>query len=307
MRLRIGTRGSNLALAQANQVKEALANAHPNLFSENDIEIVPIITTGDKITDRSLGDIGGKGLFTKEIEEALINGSIDLAVHSMKDMPAQLPEGLCFAALLPREDPRDAFLSYNYTSIDTLPKGAIVGTSSTRRKAQLLSIRPDLKVVSFRGNVGTRLDKLKNNLVDATILAVAGLKRLNITEPAYTRIDVQDMLPAVAQGAIVIECKRNNDSVIKLLQAINHQETSICIEAERAFLTKLDGSCKTPIAALARIKDDIITLNAMIASTNGHTIFRTSKTGDLNQARSLGEEAADELLSRAGKDFLSKE
>jgi hydroxymethylbilane synthase len=305
MKLRIGTRGSNLALAQANQVKEALINVHSNLLSENDIEIVPIITTGDKITDRSLADIGGKGLFTKEIEEALLNGSIDLAVHSMKDMPAQLPEGLCFAALLPREDPRDAFLSYNYTSIDNLPKNAIVGTSSTRRKAQLLSIRPDLKVVSFRGNVGTRLDKLKNNLVDATILAVAGLKRLNISEPAYSRIDTQDMLPAVAQGAIVIECKRNNDSVIKLLQAINHEETSICIEAERAFLTKLDGSCKTPIAALAKIKEDIITLDAMIASTNGQTIFRTSRVGKINQAWSLGEEAAEELLARAGKDFLS--
>jgi len=258
---KIGTRGSKLALAQTNEVIDRLVNANHEL-THNDFEIVVIVTMGDRITDRALIEIGGKSLFIKEIEDALLKEEVDFAVHSMKDMTAFIPEDLVIASILPREDVRDAFLSTKCKSLYELPHGATIGTSSSRRKAQALKYRPDLNIVVFRGNVNTRMRKLEEGEVDATFLAMAGLNRLNIDKALYNPIETDIMLPAVAQGAIGLETRKNDQKIIELLRTINCRESEIRVNCERGVLEALEADCKTPIAALAQIKDNHIFLKA---------------------------------------------
>lgn len=285
----IGTRGSKLALAQANEVKGLLIAAH-DLLNENNIEIKVMSTRGDRVQDRNLSEIGGKGLFTEEIEDALFKGNIDIAVHSLKDMPTRLPEGLELVCYLEREDVRDAFLSSKVTSLLDLPIGAILGTSSLRRKAQALALRPDLKIVNFRGNVQTRLQKLDDNIADATFLAMAGLNRLGIDDSRVNFIDTAELLPAVAQGAIAIEVASRNDVMKSLLKPLNHIETELRVRAERTMLDILDGSCRTPIAGLATIKGDILTLKGRVLKEDGSHDRQGSVSGNKNNPEAIGEE-----------------
>lgn len=301
--IRIGTRGSMLALAQANEVKQRLLKAHPSLIAEQ-IEIIPIKTTGDKILTQNLEDIGGKGLFTKEVEEALLEGHADIGVHSMKDVPAVNPEPLVIDCILPREDPRDAFISKKYKSLSELPHGATVGTSSSRRKAQLLTKRPDLHIVPFRGNVNTRLEKLEKGVAEATLLAIAGLKRINLADVAADIVNTDILLPAVAQGAIGIQRRKDDSNIEKLLAPLHHRPTAHCIDAERAFLITLDGSCRTPIAALAELSGDTLSMRAMIASRDGSTIHQTSRRGKIADAVMMGNDAAQELKRIGGAHFF---
>jgi hydroxymethylbilane synthase len=301
--IRIGTRGSTLALAQAHEVRQRLLNAHPQCDAGM-IDIVPIKTTGDRILDRNLAEIGGKGLFTKEIEEALLDGSIDIAVHSMKDMPPHVPDGLGIACILPREDPRDAFISLRFPSISALPQGAIIGTSSSRRQAQLLHLRPDLTVIPFRGNVMRRLEKLEGGMADAIILAVAGLNRINQQQHITAILSPEQMLPAVAQGAIGIECRNNDHNILELLSAIHHPQTSVRIQAERAFLTVLEGSCRTPIAAFAELSGEQLHLRTLIATTDGSIIHSTERHGNASDAAQMGHDAGLELKARGGANFF---
>lgn len=302
-KIRIGTRGSPLALAQARQVMAELVAAHG--LGPDACEIVVIKTTGDRITDRPLAEAGGKGLFTKEIEEALIVGDIDLAVHSMKDVPTVLPTELVIAATLKREDPRDAFISVKHESFEALPKGATVGTSSLRRQAQALHRRPDLEVIGFRGNVETRLRKLDEGVAEATFLACAGLNRLGLAQHIRARIDASVMLPAVAQGAVGIEIRAGDDERARLVAPLNDAQTAICVAAERAFLAKLDGSCRTPIAGLAELRDGALHFRGEILTPDGKECHATARSGPPEAAMRLGEDAAAELLQRAGPNFFS--
>ncbi len=297
-RLRIGTRGSPLALAQARETQRRLMAAHG--LAEEDIEIVRITTTGDRISDRPLAEIGGKGLFTKEIEEALLAGDIHMAVHSMKDMPAQLPDGLQVAALLPREDARDAFLSPSANSIADLPPGAVIGSSSVRRCAQIVRLRPDLKTVQFRGNVETRLRKLSEGVATATLLAAAGLNRLGLAGRITSLIPMDEMLPAVAQGAIGIEIRHNDDKTRTLLAPINHHETEIAIACERAFLAALDGSCRTPLAGHATIDGNALNFRGHALTHDGVHCFETTRHGALVDAARMGADAGAQVKSLGG-------
>lgn len=301
--LRIGTRGSMLALAQAYETRNSLAATHG--LPEDAFEIVVIKTTGDRITDRPLKDIGGKGLFTREIEDALISMQIDIAVHSMKDMPTIQPDALVIDCLLPREDVRDAFVSPHFDSIAALPAGTVVGTSSLRRRAQLAYRRPDLTIVEFRGNVQTRLRKLADGVASATFLAMAGLSRLNMLEAARGPIDTADMLPAVAQGAIGIERRKNDDRAARLLAAIHDNPTGHRVTAERAYLARLDGSCQTPIAGLAEIREGSLLLRGEILRPDGSESISGHRRAAVSDAEAMGADLADELLGRAGKDFLA--
>ncbi|MEO1774565.1 MAG: hydroxymethylbilane synthase [Pseudomonadota bacterium] len=301
--LRIGTRGSPLAIAQAVETRDRLMAAHG--LAEDAFEIVQIRTTGDKVQDRALSEIGGKGLFTLEIEQALIDGSIDIAVHSMKDMPTVLPEGLIVTALLPREDVRDAFLSPRHASIADLPQGAVVGSSSLRRRAQLLNRRPDLQVVEFRGTVQTRMRKLGEGVAEATFLACAGLRRLGLSEHIRTVIEVEEMLPAVAQGAIGIEARAADDATRRLLSAIHDDATGHRLAAERAFLAGLDGSCRTPIGGLAVLEGDEVWLRGEIVRPDGSERHRTERRGPAGDAAALGADASAELRSLGGPDFFA--
>lgn len=303
-KLRIGTRGSPLALAQAHETRTRLVAAHG--LNASDIDIVVISTTGDRIKDRPLAEIGGKGLFTKEIEEALMAGDIQLAVHSMKDMPAHLPEGLRIASLLPREDPRDAFISPIAKSIADLPLGAILGSSSVRRTAQVLRIRPDLKSVSFRGNVETRLKKLNDGVAHATFLACAGLNRLGLSDQITAAVPMDVMLPAIAQGAIGLEIKTDDEKTLELLRAINHQDTEMAVTCERAFLTALDGSCQTPIAGYAHIKYGILYFTGHALTHDGSQCFETTRTGSSKDAARMGKDAGDEIKQRGGSAIAFK-
>lgn len=260
-----------------------------------------IKTSGDKIQDRSLAAAGGKGLFTKELEEALLGGSINLAVHSMKDMQAVLPAGLEIACILPREDVRDAFISPAAKSLRELAEGAIVGTASVRREAFVRHARPDLRTVLFRGNVETRLRKLAEGEAHATLLAAAGLKRLGLSDRITRLIPVEEMLPAPAQGAIGIEIRSDDKRTRAILEAIHDTETGIAIEAERAFLSELDGSCRTPIAALARILDGKVSFKGIILTRDGTRLYETGREGNVSDAAALGKDAAKELLRRGGK------
>jgi hydroxymethylbilane synthase len=297
-RLKIGTRGSPLALAQARETRARLSAAHA--MAEDDIEIVVITTTGDRVRDRPLAEIGGKGLFTKEIEEALLAGDIHLAVHSMKDMPAVLPAGLTMAALLPREDPRDAFLSPVAASIAELPRGAVVGSSSVRRTAQLLKLRPDIQPVQFRGNVETRLKKLADGVAQATFLACAGLNRLGLADKITAPVPVEVMLPAIAQGAIGIETREDAAATRQLLAAINHEPTAIAVACERAFLAALDGSCRTPLAGHAVIDGSTLRFRGHALTLDGTHCFETTRQGALADAARLGADAGREVKALGG-------
>jgi hydroxymethylbilane synthase len=304
--IRIGTRGSPLALVQARMVRDGLAAAHADLRGADDIQIVPIKTTGDAVQDRKLMEIGGKGLFTKEIEEALLDGRIDCAVHSMKDMPTWLPDGLAIGAMLPREDARDALFAKAGTRIAELPWGAIVGTASLRRQAQLLALRPDLKVVPLRGNVETRLRKLDAGEADATLLAVAGLKRLGLLEKAAAIIDSGEILPAVGQGAIGIEIRAADARLRALLAPLDHRATTLCVTAERVCLAELDGSCHTPIAAYAELSADgrILHLRSLIALPDGTAAHRDDREGPAGDSVALGRAAGRHLKAAAEPAFF---
>ena len=300
--LRIGTRGSPLALAQAYETRDRLAAAF-DLPGEA-FEIVAITTTGDAVQDRPLSEIGGKGLFTREIERDLLSGAIDLAVHSMKDMPVEQPAGLVLDTYLPREDPRDAFVSPALTSIAALPQGAVVGTSSLRRKAQVLHRRPDLGVVEFRGNVQTRLRKLAEGVADCTFLAMAGLNRLAAQGVPATPVAPDDMLPALAQGAIGIERRADDHRIAEMLAAIHDAQTGQRLAAERAFLAALDGSCETPIAGLAELDGTSLRLRGQVLRPDGSEALSEDRTCPVADGAALGREMARDLLTRAGPGFF---
>ena len=305
--IRIGTRGSPLALAQAEEVKARLGAAFPDLATNGAIDIVVIKTMGDKIQDRALAEVGGKGLFTKEIDDAMLDGRIDLAVHSMKDVPTWLPDGIILPCMLEREDTRDVFICQKAASIDDLAAGSIIGTASLRRQALILHKRPDLRVETFRGNVQTRLKKLAAGDVDATLLALAGLNRLGRTDVVTSVIDTTYMLPAVGQGAVGITCREDDDRALALLAAINHDETVLRVSAERALLTVLDGSCRTPIAALGEFGEGGFALRGLIVKPDGTELIETSRQGpvtDLAAAVAMGNDAGEELKRRAGPGFL---
>ena len=299
---RIGTRGSQLALAQVAELRRRLMTAHG--MPMHLLEVVVIKTSGDRIQDRPLGEVGGKGLFTKEIEDALLDGTIDLAVHSMKDMPTWLPDGLEIACLLPREDVRDAFLSTRAMTFADLAPGALVGTSSLRRQAQVLRARPDLRVVPFRGNVETRLRKLSEGVADATLLACAGLHRLGLAGRITAVLPIEQFLPAVAQGAIGIEIRSADDAARTLVDALDDPATATCIAAERALLARLDGSCRTPIAGLAELQEGRLTLRAEVLSPDGRRSESVQRQGSATDGPAMGRDAADELLARSGPDLL---
>ncbi len=298
--LRIGTRGSPLALIQAGWVRDLLAAAHPALAAPGAIEIATIRTIGDQVTDRTLSAIGGKGLFTKEIEQALIDGRIDVAVHSMKDVATMLPPGLVIDCILPREDPRDAFFSASGCSIGELEPDSVIGTASLRRQAQLLQARPDIRIVPFRGNVETRLAKLAAGTVDATVLAVAGLKRLGLAGRITSILPHDIMLPAVAQGAIGVERRADDDRTAALLAPLADPAAAAAVTAGRAFLAMLDGSCRTPIAGLATIADGILTLDGLVIRPDGSQLPRTRLAGPAAESERIGIAAGAELRRKVG-------
>ncbi len=302
----IGTRGSPLALAQAHETRERLQAAHEELRADGAIEIEVIKTTGDMILDRPLSEIGGKGLFTKEIDDAQLNGRIDIAVHSMKDVPTWLPDGICLPCILPREDVRDVFISNKAKTLADLPKGAVVGSASLRRQAQIKAKYPHLEVVTFRGNVQSRLRKLEEGIVDATLLANAGLRRLKMEDVITSVISDDDMLPAVAQGAIGISCRAGDEKMIEYLKPLNCEKSTRRVEAERALLRVLDGSCRTPIAALAEIDGEELVLRGMIAKPDGSEVLENKMRAPLDQAEALGIKAGEDLKTRAGDDFLAE-
>ena len=301
--LRIGTRGSPMALIQTARVRDRLIEAHPGLGAAGAIEIVTIRTTGDRVQDRRLAEIGGKGLFSKEIEEALLAGAVDLAVHSLKDMETWLPDGLEIACVLARDDPRDVLLSANGASLTALPKGAKVGTASLRRQAQLLRLRPDLSVLPNRGNVNTRIDKLMAGEFDAIVLALCGLERLGKAGLATEILPPEVMLPAVGQGALAIECRAGDDALRQLLDPLHDPGTAACVGAERAMLAALDGSCRTPIAGLAERDGDRLTLEGLLLKPDGSSEVRARRTGATGDAAALGAALGSELRSRAGPGF----
>jgi hydroxymethylbilane synthase len=302
-RLRIGTRGSPMALYQAALVRDRLVAAHPELAAEGAVEIVPIRTTGDRVQDRRLAEIGGKGLFTKEIEEALRAGRADLAVHSLKDMETWLPQGLAITCVLPRDDPRDALLVRAQTGLAQLPPRARIGTASLRRQAQLLRYRPDLMILPIRGNAGTRLKKLADGEFDAIVLALAGLERLGEADLATEILPCAIMLPAVGQGALAVECRAADTTIRRLLEPLHDADSAACVDAERAMLAALDGSCRTPIAGLATLAGDRLTLDALLLQPDGSGAIDARKTGARGDAARIGTETGNELRSRAGADY----
>lgn len=296
--LRLGTRGSPLALAQTERIRDLLIAARPELGEPGRIEILVVQTTGDRVLDRTLADIGGKGLFTKELEEALFDGRVDLAVHSMKDIPTWLPPGLALAGTPVREDPRDVLITRSGLRLHELPAGSVVGTAGLRRQAQVLELRPDLRVVPLRGNVRTRLDKLEAGEVDATLLALAGLKRLDLTHVATEILETDVMLPAAAQGALAIEIREGDDATRDILRAIDDPETGARVTAERAVLEVLDGSCHTPIAALAEIANGRMRLRAKLLTPDGRRSESADITGDVGDADALGRRAGAMIRER---------
>lgn len=299
--IRIGTRGSALALWQAEWVKAELQRYWPPLA----VEIVIIKTSGDKIQDVSLSTIGGKGLFVKEIEEALLTGAVDLAVHSMKDVPAELPGGLTISAVPQREDFHDVLITRHGETLTELPVGTRVGTSSLRRQALLLALNPGLRVEMLRGNVETRLRKQREGVVDVTVLAAAGLKRLGITPEHSCVLDDRDFLPAIGQGALGVET-REEEELINLVRPLHHQETAIAVDAERAFLQRMGGSCRTPLAAKGTVHDDKVHLRALIASPDGRRVIRGERSGPNSEAEQLGRLLAETLLISGGKEILAE-
>jgi len=302
MVLRIGTRRSKLALGQSEWVKKRIEGRHPHA----QVQLVRIKTTGDKILDSPLAKIGGKGLFVKEIEEALLNERVDLAVHSMKDVPATLPEGLILASFPEREDPHDAFVSIDYPNLDQLPQGARVGTGSLRRAAQLLHIRPDLELLPLRGNVDTRLRKLEAGEFQGIILAAAGMRRLGIEDRISQVLPTEQILPAIGQGALGLEVRRDDEETIGLINFLNDKETQVTVEAERAFLKELEGGCQVPIAAFSRLSGGRLELEGMVAELDGSKIIRDRITGARNEAEDMGIRLARRLLASGADEVLEK-
>ncbi|MEQ8667426.1 MAG: hydroxymethylbilane synthase [Rhodospirillales bacterium] len=307
MTLKIGTRASPLALWQADHAQDQLIEAWGALAEPDRLAIVEITTTGDQVLDRPLAEVGGKGLFTRELDTALLDGRIDLAVHSMKDVPTWLPDGIVLAALLPRADVREVLISPKAASIEQLPEGAVLGTTSLRRQAQVMVRRPDLKTTLFRGNVQTRLRKLEAGEADATFLALAGLDRLCLTEVATAILEPDEMLPAVAQGAIGITCRAGDAPMIELLAAVDHAPTRTCVGAERAMLEVLDGSCRTPIAGLAELEGggSTVRLRGFIGWPDGHDHWTGERMGPVAEAAALARDLGGELRDAAGSAFFA--
>ncbi len=298
--IKIGTRGSKLALWQANWVKSALKAGHPSLS----VEIVAIKTKGDKILDVPLAKVGGKGLFVKEIEDALLNGSIDLAVHSMKDMPAEIPNGLCIGAIPKRETPQDVLISRKGLLLSQLKQNARIGTSSLRRTAQLLHARPDLVVLPLRGNLDTRLKKLETENLDAIILAAAGVKRLDLEHRITEYLDEKVMLPAVGQGALCIEIRENDPEVESIIALLEHHQTRTVVLGERAFLNRLEGGCQVPIAAHGKIEKSTFTLCGLVATVDGTTVIRETLSGHKDSSEIIGVKLADRLAEMGAKTIM---
>ena len=301
-KLRIGTRGSKLALWQSEWVQTKLEEAHPGLK----IELVRIKTTGDKILDSPLSKIGGKGLFVKEIEDALFSGRIDLAVHSMKDVPVQLPPGLLLCCYPKREEVRDALVARNNMKLHELPQGATLGTSSLRRAAQILHVRPDLQVKSLRGNVDTRLRKLDESQYDAIILAAAGLRRLGLEHRVSQYLEPDEVLPAIGQGALGLEVREDDKEIIESLSFLNHVPTELAVKAERAFLRRLEGGCQVPIAAYATVHDQRVMLTGMVAELDGSRLVKGSLKGATEAAEVVGTRLAEKLLEQGADEILRK-
>ena len=300
--LRIATRKSPLALWQAEHVKTCLQSVHPQL----EVELITMTTQGDKILDTPLAKIGGKGLFVKELEQGMLEGRADIAAHSIKDVPVEFPQGLMLATVMERENPCDAFVSNTFDNLDELPQGAVVGTSSLRRKCQLLNKRPDLKIKDLRGNVNTRLNKLDNGEYDAIILACAGLLRLEMEQRIKQRISADWILPAVGQGAIGLEACEDDDATLSLIATLNHADTSDCIMAERALNERLQGGCQVPIASHAQLEGDVLWLRGLVAEIDGSNIITAEGRADRKDAESLGKQVADELLAKGAKQILEK-
>lgn len=303
---RIGTRGSPLALAQAYETRKLLRAEFPELREDGAIELCVMKTQGDMILDKSLMELGGKGLFTKELDVALLGDEVDICVHSMKDVPTWLPEGTILPCNLEREDTNDAFISQDgkYKSIEELPDGSVIGTASLRRQSQLMAKNPTLKCVNFRGNVQTRLRKLDEGVVDATLLAIAGLKRMDMQQFATSVLEWDEMLPAVAQGAIGIQCRSDDKRSLDYITALNHDDTKACVDCERAFLEALDGNCKTPIAGQAKIVDGKIVFRGLVAMPDGSVKFETDSDGAIEDAASIGRAAGEKLKADAGDKFF---
>ncbi|WP_029522701.1 hydroxymethylbilane synthase [Persephonella sp. KM09-Lau-8] len=302
MKIRIGTRKSKLALWQANYVASQLKKHFPDL----DIELVKITTKGDKILDVPLAKVGGKGLFVKEIEEAMLRNEIDIAVHSLKDVPTYFPEGLGLVAITEREDPRDAFLSVKYNSLDEMPSGAVLGTSSLRRKAQILEKRKDLVIKDLRGNVDTRIRKLEEGQYDGIILAYAGLKRLGLENKVKQIFEPDYMIPAVAQGFLGIEARLDDEETKRIVSVLNHKESELRAKAERAFLKTLEGGCQVPLAAYSEIKNGKLKITGFVSDLEGNRIFKDSLEGNPEDAEEIGKILAEKLLNAGAKEVLEE-
>lgn len=302
MKIRIATRRSPLALWQANFVKQNLLLAHKNLT----VELIPMMTQGDIILDSPLAKIGGKGLFVKQLEQAILTNQADIAVHSIKDIPTQFPEGLTLATICQRDDVRDAFISNHYSNLDELPNGAIVGTSSLRRQCQLRANYPHLQIKDLRGNVGTRLAKLDNQEYDAIILASVGLKRLDLQDRIKQYIDISSILPAVGQGAIGIETRANDKPLLDILSVLDDKNSRICIQAERAMNKALQGGCQVPIACYSQLNNDILFLQGLVGSIDGSKIIKATVEGSINDPEKLGQTLAEHLLEQGAKSILQE-
>jgi hydroxymethylbilane synthase len=301
MQLRIGTRGSSLAVIQSGWRKNRIEAMHPDIS----VELVRIKTKGDRIIDSPLSKIGGKGLFVKEIEDALLRKDVDLAVHSIKDVPAELPDGLWLPVFPEREDPRDAFISKGYATLSVLPQCASVGTGSLRRSSQLLSIRPDLKIVPLRGNVDTRLKKLESGDMQAVILAAAGLRRLGLSDRITQSLPTEALLPAIGQGALGLEVRKDDERTLEILSFLNHRPTELAVRAERAFLKRLEGGCQVPIAGFGTVEGGVITLKGMVAELDGSRIIRDEVTGPHDRPEDLGLGLAERLLESGADKILA--
>lgn len=298
--VRIATRKSPLALWQANFVKDSLLAHHPGL----EVELVPMTTRGDQILDSPLAKVGGKGLFVKELERAMLDDEADLAVHSMKDVPMEFPEGLGLAVICEREDPADALVSNQYESLEQLPSGARVGTSSFRRQCQLKNLRPDLEITDLRGNVGTRLGKLDAGDYDAIVLAAAGLLRLGMEDRIQQRIPREQCLPAGGQGAVGIECRTQDLETLQLVDCLHHEQTAARVTAERAVVARLQGGCQVPIASFAELEEETLMLSALVGSLDGKSIYRSERNGGIHEAEQLGIQAAEDLLAQGADKIL---
>ena len=301
----IGSRGSQLSLAYSGHVKDLLLKANSQ-FDENSIEIKVIKTAGDIFQNKKISEIGGKGVFSKQIEDELLNSKIDLAVHSLKDLPSKMTDGLCVNAVVKRNDPRDAFLSYKSKSFFELKPQSKVGTSSFRRKAQLNFLRNDINVVSMRGNIDTRINKLKNKEFDAIVLSVAGLKMLNLVNEVQEIFSVNQMLPAIGQGAIALQCRKDDQRTLRIVKMINDEKSYCCIQAERALLEAIGGDCDTAIGGLAKLLNEKIVLKSELFSNDGNKKFIAENSGSFKEAREIGYKVGEELLKKAGSDFKTQ-